>query len=56
MNNEDIIVDNMIKYIEDLERNIQAAKLTNNQSKNHAVSNIIKQLDKEIKEHDLDEN
>lgn len=49
MNNHDQnIIDNMIRFVEDKEREIQAAKMGKN-SKTKAVAEIIKELEKQIK-------
>ena len=49
MNNTDeIIVDEMISFVEDKEKEIQAAKLGKN-SKTKAVAEILKELERQIK-------
>ena len=49
MNNQDKqIVKNMIEFVEEKERQIQAAKMIKN-SKTKAVSDIIKELERQIK-------
>lgn len=47
--NNDQIIQNMIKYIEDEERTLQAAKMSSENKKIDIVNNILDRLEKEVK-------
>ncbi len=52
MNEKDLeIVEKMITYVEEIERDIQAAK-TGKYAKTKAVGNILKELERQIKNAD----
>lgn len=50
--NKDEIVENMISYIEDAERALQVARMTNETKsvKTDIVNNILNELEKEVKD------
>lgn len=51
--NDEKIVEHMIQFVENLEANIQAAKLGGDpKAKQKAVNDIIKELEREIKNAD----
>lgn len=49
--NKEEVVENLISYIEEAERNLQASKMSNEpkSAKNDIVNNILDELEKEIK-------
>lgn len=51
MNNEDI-VQNMITFIEEAERDLQASKLSSGSQKTDIVNSILDKLEKEINNED----
>jgi len=49
MKTKEEIVENMIKFIEEEEKNLQASKMTNdNKAKSDVVNRILDKLEKEI--------
>ena len=49
MSNNKSVVDNMIGFIEQKEREFQASKLTESQGKTDVVKSILDELEREIK-------
>ena len=50
--NDGVIIDNMISFIEEEEKNLQASKMTggNATAKTDIVNNILEKLEKEIED------
>lgn len=55
--NDEIIVQNMIEYIEEKERGLQASKLlADNHAKTDIVQSILKELENQLAEEDGNED